>query len=212
MNTKVLLAKNDSIFAQGVSNLFKDNLEIELVGIASNETDTFRYCTELNPDVILLSIKLVNSAGIRKLINDHPDKRIIALAWSSEKSCVTEAMAAGAHGFINTAKASFDELLNGIRITSEGRSYICQDATLALATAFLNVRPAAISSQYHLCQREEQVLGLVAQGYSSKEIAKELFISPSTVEVHRRNLMRKVGLHKVADLTRYAIRNQLIYA
>ena len=99
-----------------------------------------------------------------------------------------------------------------IRAAAEGRFYLCQEASETVMTCMVTKKSEEIKITTRLCSREEQVLRLIADGYSSKEIAQQLGISPSTVEVHRRNIMRKVGLHKVAELTRYAIRSSLIAA
>jgi two-component system NarL family response regulator len=100
--------------------------------------------------------------------------------------------------------------MSAIRAAASGRAYLCQSAATEMMESVRKSRAGDITVRSHLGGREEQVLRLIADGYSSKEIARNLQIAPSTVEVHRRNIMRKVGLHKVADLTRYAIRNQMV--
>jgi two-component system NarL family response regulator len=103
-----------------------------------------------------------------------------------------------------------DELIAAIRAAAAGRVYLCQTAAGEMMASVRKFRAGDGLVRGALGGREEQVLRLVADGLSSKEIARNLQIAPSTVEVHRRNIMRKVGLHKVADLTRYAIRNQMV--
>jgi len=117
-------------------------------------------------------------------------------------------MQAGASSFVST-QSSMDELLQAIRAAASGRSYLCSSASSLMVDSLRRGRSTE-SPRGQLGEREEQVLCLIADGFSSKEIARNLQIAPSTVEVHRRNIMRKVGLHKVADLTRYAIRNQMV--
>jgi two-component system NarL family response regulator len=106
--------------------------------------------------------------------------------------------------------SSIDELMSAVRAAASGRVYLCQSAASEMMDCFRNIRSGDGPAKSLLGTREEQVLRLIADGYSSKEIARNLLIAPSTVEVHRRNIMRKIGLHKVADLTRYAIRNQMV--
>ena len=106
-----------------------------------------------------------------------------------------------------------DEIMHGIRATASGRVYLCQGAAASMLDSYRRTRSTGLRSRGprgQLGDRESQVLRLIADGYSSKEIARNLHIAPSTVEVHRRNIMRKLGLHKAADLTRFAIRHHMI--
>jgi two-component system NarL family response regulator len=102
------------------------------------------------------------------------------------------------------------DIAAAIRAAAAGRVYLCQSAATEMVACVRKSKAGDGTARKQLGGREEQVLRLIADGYSSKEIARNLLIAPSTVEVHRRNIMRKVGLHKVADLTRYAIRNLMV--
>jgi two-component system NarL family response regulator len=120
-----------------------------------------------------------------------------------------EILDTGAKAYVSTT-SSVDELMSAIRAAASGRVYLCQSAASEMVDCFRKVSSGDRPAKNLLGNREEQVLRQIADGYSSKEIARNLLIAPSTVEVHRRNIMRKIGLHKVADLTRYAIRHHMV--
>jgi two-component system NarL family response regulator len=134
---------------------------------------------------------------------------MVAFSGDTHRHSIIEVLDAGAKGYVSTT-SSIDELMSAIRSVASGRHYLCQTAASEMMASVRKMRAGDGSGKNHLGSREEQVLRLIADGFSSKEIARNLQIAPSTVEVHRRNIMRKVGLHKVADLTRYAIRNQMV--
>jgi two-component system NarL family response regulator len=135
--------------------------------------------------------------------------QMVAFSGDSDRHAIIEILDAGAKGYVATT-SSIDELIAAIRAAAAGRVYLCQTAAGEMMASVRKFRAGDGQVRGALGGREEQVLRLVADGLSSKEIARNLQIAPSTVEVHRRNIMRKVGLHKVADLTRYAIRNQMV--
>ena len=134
---------------------------------------------------------------------------MVAFSSDSNRHSIIDILDAGAKAYVSTT-SSIDELMSAVRAAASGRVYLCQSAASEMMDSFRRVRTSDGPAKNLLGTREEQVLRLIADGYSSKEIARKLLIAPSTVEVHRRNIMRKIGLHKVADLTRYAIRNQIV--
>ena len=146
---------------------------------------------------------------MHQIAHHQPTKNMVAFSGDDDRNSIIEILDAGAKGYVSTT-SSIDELMSAIRAAASGRGYLCQSAASEMMESVRKSRAGDITVRSHLGGREEQVLRLIADGYSSKEIARNLQIAPSTVEVHRRNIMRKVGLHKVADLTRYAIRNQMV--
>lgn len=214
MTIKLLIANKHKIVNQGICSMLSQQDEIHVVGVAEDQNSTIDLCQTLNPDVIVMSLGTQNLYGIelmRNISKNFPEKKIVVFSRSSERHTVIEMINAGARAYVTT-KSSFEEFMLAIRAAAEGRFYLCQEASETVMTCMVTKKSEEIKITTRLCSREEQVLRLIADGYSSKEIAQQLGISPSTVEVHRRNIMRKVGLHKVAELTRYAIRSSLIAA
>jgi two-component system NarL family response regulator len=166
----------------------------------------------LTPHVVLLGMHSNNQqelALMHTLAAYRSSPHMVAFSGDSDRHAIIEILDAGAKGYVATT-SSIDELIAAIRAAAAGRVYLCQTAAGEMMASVRKFRAGDGLARGALGGREEQVLRLVADGLSSKEIARNLQIAPSTVEVHRRNIMRKVGLHKVADLTRYAIRNQMV--
>jgi DNA-binding NarL/FixJ family response regulator len=212
MSIRVLLSSKHKVVSEGIAAVLRTHPDMQLVGISENTERTQTLCDELEPDVLLVGI---HSHGAQELDlmyrMSHRDlpQNIVAYSSESGRNSIIEILDAGAKGYVSTT-SSIDELMSAIRAAASGRGYLCQSAATEMMESVRKSRAGDITVRSHLGGREEQVLRLIADGYSSKEIARNLQIAPSTVEVHRRNIMRKVGLHKVADLTRYAIRNQMV--
>ena len=214
MSIRVLLSSKYTVVCEGIASVLYSQNDFELVGMTDNPLLTNGLCDTLTPDVVVIGMQ-AKDANDLSLVHDiarlQPEKKMVAFCCTdADRHSIIEILAAGAIGYVSTT-SSMDEMMQAIRAADVGRSYLCQSA----AEMMDSVRHPHLSdaaSKGHLGDREEQVLCLIADGLSSKEIARNLFIAPSTVEVHRRNIMRKIGLHKVADLTRYAIRNQMVAA
>jgi two-component system NarL family response regulator len=180
--------------------------------MAETDEKTQALCSEMTPHVVLLGMHSNNQqelALMHALAAHRSSPHMVAFSGDSDRHAIIEILDAGAKGYVATT-SSMDELIAAIRAAAAGRVYLCQTAAGEMMASVRKFRAGDGLARGALGGREEQVLRLVADGLSSKEIARNLQIAPSTVEVHRRNIMRKVGLHKVADLTRYAIRNQMV--
>ncbi len=211
MSTRVLLSCKHKVILDGIAAVLKTHSDIQLVGVADDDLETQALCVQAQPQVVVVGVDPRRSEDValtRWIAQRVPRPEIVAFSIECDRGAVVQMMQAGANSFVST-QSSMDELLQAIRAAGAGRSYVCPWAGAVMVDGLRhNSLPKAGVS--HLGEREEQVLCLIADGYSSKEIARNLYIAPSTVEVHRRNIMRKVGLHKVADLTRYAIRNRMV--
>ncbi len=211
MALRVLLYGKHKVIAEGVAAVLRTHADLALVGCADDETLLQTLNESVHPDVVVMGVdpRLGHDVALtRQLAQQQPKPCIVAFSTECDRGAVLQMMQAGATSFVST-QSSMDELLQAIRAAGAGRPYLCPAAG-AVMVDNLRKSGSAQSTSPHLGERESQVLCLIADGYSSKEIARNLSIAPSTVEVHRRNIMRKVGLHKVADLTRYAIRNHLV--
>jgi DNA-binding NarL/FixJ family response regulator len=213
MSIRVLLSHKHKAISEGIASVLKNDNDIELVGMANDEAETRRLCEEASPQVIVIGVNPQGKSDVvltRWLAQHCPSTYIVALTNDCDRSSIIQMLDAGATGYVATT-SSIEEIMQGIRSAANGRMYLCQGAATAMVDSYRRGKSiGGVAPRGQLGDRESQVLRLIADGYSSKEIARNLQIAPSTVEVHRRNIMRKIGLHKVADLTRYAIRNQMV--
>ncbi|MBV5333635.1 response regulator transcription factor, partial [bacterium] len=178
-----------------------------VVGEASDGETALAKLRELSPDLVLIDISMPGINGIEttlKIGREHPEIRVLALSTYVERRFVAHMLNAGAMGYISKT-ARIEELLLGIRTVMLGRRFLSSE----IAAMMANTTPDK-ASQARLGRREIAVLKLIAQGKSSSEIAKTLFIATGTVEAHRTNIMEKLDLHSIAELTHYAIREILI--
>lgn len=212
MTIRVLLSSKHKVISEGIAAVLRTHHDINLVGLADTDEKTRALCDEVVPDVVLIGMhaKGHQDLALMQQISVHsPVIHIVAFSGDPDRNSIIEILDAGAKAYVSTT-SSMDELMSAIRAAAAGRVYLCQTAATEMVESVRKSRAGDGVVRGQLGGREEQVLRLIADGYSSKEIARNLLIAPSTVEVHRRNIMRKVGLHKVADLTRYAIRNQMV--
>lgn len=211
MSVRVLLSCKHKVIAEGIAAVLKTHPDLDLVSVADTDEQTMKVLERTQPAVVVMGVDPHRSGDVsltRWVSQQIPRPEIVAFSTECDRGAVLQMMQAGAGSFVST-QSSMDELLQAIRAAASGRSYLCTSASGLMVDTLRRGRGGEAAGG-QLGEREEQVLCLIADGYSSKEIARNLQIAPSTVEVHRRNIMRKVGLHKVADLTRYAIRNQMV--
>jgi DNA-binding NarL/FixJ family response regulator len=211
MSIHVLLSCKHKVISEGIAAVLQTHPDIHLVGVSDDDSQTRNLCDLEQPNVLVVGVdpECTEDVALTRWASQRsPRPEVVAISTSCDRGSVMQMMNAGASSFVST-QSSMGELLRAIRAAGAGRSYLCPSAGEAMVDGLRKGRVASPGSG-QLGEREEQVLCLIADGYSSKEIARNLHIAPSTVEVHRRNIMRKVGLHKVADLTRYAIRNQMV--
>lgn len=212
MSIRVLLSSKHKVVSEGIAAVLRTTPDLQVVGIAETEEKTQALCRESAPHVVLIGMhgqNQQNLALIHTLAASRSSPHMVAFSGESDRYAIIEILDAGAKGYVATT-SSIEELIAAIRAAALGQVYLCQTATGEMMVSVRNFRVGDGFVRSTLGGREEQVLRLIADGFSSKEIARNLLIAPSTVDVHRRNIMRKVGLHKVADLTRYAVRNQMV--
>jgi DNA-binding NarL/FixJ family response regulator len=201
---KVLLVDDHSLVRRGFRRMLEDEADIVVVGEASNGDEAVRLARELAPQVIVMDCALPGTSGLaatRKILETAPPKAILMLSMHSEDTLVRQALDAGARGYI--LKNAVDlELATAIRRVAAGE--IVLDPQLAKPAALRGERNAGLTA------RELEILQLIVNGKSNKEIADDLKLSVNTVAVHRANIMETLGIHKTAELVVYAIRNGLV--
>jgi len=212
MNIRVLLADDHKIVREGLLHLLEKNAGIEVVAEADNGRSCVRLAVELQPDVIIMDLAMPELNGIeatRQIIAENGESRVIALSMHSDKRYVVEALSAGAKGYLLKDCAA-DELIGAIRSVAANGSYLSSKITGIIIKECIKRGPdqsPAVTAQ--LSSREREVLQLLAEGKNTKEIAFTLDISGKTVETHRKQIMKKLNLHSIAELTKYALREGL---
>ena len=200
----VLLVDDHSLVRRGFRRILEDAPDITVVGEAGDGEDAVRLAQELKPRLIVMDCALPGINGLvatRRILEKSPEIAVLMLSMHSEDTWVRQALDAGARGYI--LKSAVDmELVTAIRRVAEGETVL--DPQVA--------RPAALKGErdYGLTVRELEILQLIVDGKSNKEIAAQLDLSANTVAVHRANIMDALGIHKTAELVVYAIRNGLV--
>ncbi len=210
MTIRVLLVEDHRMVREALREVLTKVPDVEVVGEAGNAHDGLVQALDLAPDVIVLDIRLPDLNGIEvaaRLRDAGSTAKIVALSAFSDKRFVTEMVRSGASGYV-TKSAAGSELVRAIRAVAAGQGYFSPEIAGALV-AEVRQRPNA-GDALPLARREREVLRLIAEGIRSPEIATRLHITVATVEVHRRNIMRKLGLRTVAELTKHAIREGIV--
>jgi DNA-binding NarL/FixJ family response regulator len=203
---KVLLVDDHAVVREGIRHVLSGSGEFEVVGEAANATEAVALAQELAPDVIVLDITMPGASGLNSveaLRREAPASRILMLSVHDQTEYVLESVRAGAHGYLRKDTTPND-LRQAIRAVYQGESFYSPAAARRLTEA-LRDQPTEAPALAALTGREREVLLGVVRGQTNKQIAADLGISVRTIETHRDSLMRKLGIHTVAGLTRFAI-------
>ena len=208
---RVILADDQALFRDAVCGLIDRSHGFEVVAHASSGPEAERVIRSHDPDVVVLETSLPRLSGeevVRRAKRDGSSARFLFLSLRSSRTIVANAMRAGAEGFLCKDDSASD-LLAAMETIAGGGTYLSPTAATQLVEIALGAEPRGDEASL-LTRREQEVLQLIAEEMSSKEIAAELHISARTVESHRSNLMHKLGVHKVSGLVRYAIREGML--
>jgi DNA-binding NarL/FixJ family response regulator len=211
MTVRVLLADDHRLLRELLRDQLQKEPDIEVVGEASSGRELMEQVNARPPDLVVLDIGMANVNGIdamAELAARHPAVKVICLSGYSDRRYVRAMLKAGAAGYV-VKSAAGTELLRAIRAVAAGQSYLCPEAAAAVVRD-VRARGGASGGLGSLGKREMQVLQLLAEGNRSSSIAEKLSISVATVDTHRRNIMRKLDLHTVAELTKFAIREGIV--
>ena len=212
MSLRILLADDHEIVRSGLRALIEKQTDLKVVGEAANGREAVRLARDLTPTVVVMDVSMPDLSGVeatRRILKRSPKAKVIALSMHSDRRFVVEMLRAGAQGYL-LKDCAYDELVRAIRTVAGGRAYLSpRIAGVVLEDCVRSTAPEAAAPAPALTAREREVLQLVAEGLTTKEIANRLHISPKTAETHRQQLMNKLNIHSVADLTKFAVREGL---
>jgi two-component system NarL family response regulator len=211
MSIRVLLVDDHELMREGLRAILEREPDIEVIGEAQSGRDSVEQVRALAPDLVIMDVAMKDLNGIeatRQIRAASGGTKVVALSSYSDRRYVTAILAAGASAYVLKANA-YDNLRRAVRAAIEGKSYLCPEVAGVVIEVATASHPADSSVYVLLGPREREVLQLLAEGLTSPQIAKQLHVSTVTVDSHRRNLMAKLGIHSVAELTKYAIREGL---
>jgi DNA-binding NarL/FixJ family response regulator len=213
MAIKVVLAEDHSVVREGLRSMLEKSVDIRVIGEAADGVTAVKLAAKLQPDIMVMDIGMPKLNGIdatESIVSDHPHIGVIILSMHKEERFVSGAFLAGAKGYL-LKESLFDELMQAIQVVYSKRVYLSPEIAHVAVNAFkqrsceIAQRPASV-----LSSREREILQMLVEGNKVSEIGDQLFISPKTVESHRRNIYEKINVSKSVDLIRYALREGVV--
>ena len=212
MTIKVLIADDHQIVREGLRSMLEKEPGIKVVGEAEEGRTTLRLARELTPDVIIMDVAMPDLNGIeatRQIVAEFPAIKVIALSMHDDRRFVLHMIKAGAKGYL-LKDSAFKDLAKAIRVVVANKTYLSSEIADIVVKDYLATATSEESSAFYLLSpREREVLQLIAEGKTSNQVAENLHVSIKTVETHRAQLLRKLKVKSVAELTKYAIREGL---
>lgn len=212
MTVKVLVADDHKIVRDGLRTMLSKYPEIEVVAEAEDGRTTVELVNKLSPNIVIMDIAMPDLNGIeatRQIVAEKPDVKVIALSMHSDRRYISAMFKAGASGFLQK-HCAFEEMMSAIHAVNKNKTYLSPSISGTVIEDFIRHPEKSESSVFSiLSNREREVLQLLAEGRNTKEIAANLKVSIKTVEAHRVKIMSKLGIHSVAELTKYAVREGL---
>ena len=210
----IVLAEDHEVVRKGLKSLIEREIDLEVVGEAGNGDEAVKLTEDKRPDVVLMDITMPRLNGFeatRRIVDSCPDVKLLMLTAHDDEDYIIRSLKAGASGYL-VKKTAADELIKAIHTVNGGGAYLGSSITQTVVEKFKNQfgESNTTSLFQSLTGREKEILQLIAEGHSTKEIADLLNISRNTASTHRKNLMQKLNLHNVAQLTQYAIAKGLI--
>ncbi len=211
MAYSILIADDHDIIREGIKNILRKASEFEIVGEASDGEEVLEKVGELKPDILLLDITMPKKSGLEildQIQRISKKTKILIISVHKANAYVMRAIKSGVKGYLNKENAA-DDLLPALRKIAAGQVFLSAEVSSYLLEK-ASKGPEEIAKEKILSEREEEVMRLVAEGKTAKEISDVLFISVRTVENYKNNILRKLGLHKTSDLIKYAIKNKIV--
>ncbi len=211
---RILLADDHSIVRRGLQYLLERSPDLEVVGEAADGREAVKLATELSPDVVVMDIAMPQLNGIEataQIVKRSPKTGVVILSMYSDEEYILRALTAGAKGYLLKDSAESD-LLRAVEAVAQGKTFFSPAIAQALLEDYVRMlQQRGLKDSYDLLtDREKEILQLLAEGKSNKEVAALLNLSVYTVETHRANLMQKLNLHNTAELVLYAVRKKIV--
>lgn len=210
---RILLADDHTIFREGLRLLLSQEKGLEVVAEARDGGEAVRLAKELGPDVVVMDIGMPDLNGIdatRAILEALPCVRVVGLSVHNDRRFVMGMLSAGARGYL-LKNCAGEELVLAVRDVMNGKTYVAREVSSVVVDDYVRqVQGRLETSLLALTDREREVLRLLALGQHTKQIAMSLGLSDKTVETHRQHIMEKLGLHSIADLTRFAVREGIV--
>ncbi|MBN1270219.1 MAG: response regulator transcription factor [Kiritimatiellae bacterium] len=213
MTIRLLIADDHKLMRDGLRAMIEKEPDMEVVGEAEDGQTTVRLAKQANPHLIVMDVSMPDLNGIdatRKILAANPNVKVVALSGHANQHFVRDMLASGASAYI-LKHTAYDELLRAIRTVMKGKKYLSPEVARGVMDAYVELSKPSGGKQAFvvLTEREREVLQMTAEGKSTKEVSSDLGVSIKTIETHRHNIMEKLDLHSVAELTKYAIREGL---
>jgi len=208
----ILLCDDHTLFREGIKAIFKDHASIEIVGEAANGRDAVSRARRLHPDVVLMDIAMPDLTGFdatRRILEAAPKTKVLILTMYEEEEVITRCLNAGAAGYV-LKDAPRSDLIHAIDVVQRGGQYLSSRALKKVVRQHVESSRSNATGYERLSDREREVLKLLADGLSPKDIAGRLVLSVKTVDSHKTNMMRKLDLHDRSEVIKYAIQQNLI--
>jgi DNA-binding NarL/FixJ family response regulator len=212
MKSRLILVDDHNLFREGLKSLLKDDRRITIVGEARNGREAVKLCTEEKPDLVIIDIAMPELNGIeatRQILAKTPETKVIALSMHSSRRFILDMLKAGASGYL-LKDCAMEELDMAITAVRDNKMYLSPSIAGTVIKGMVNGEEIHADEVNKLTPRENEVLQLLTEGKSSRETADRLTVSVKTIQTHRRNIMDKLGLHHITDLTKYAIQQGII--
>lgn len=209
-NIRIIIADDHNIMREGLKSLIQQEEGIEVVGEADNGTQVVELAAKVRPHVVVMDVAMPDLNGIeatRKIVANNPQTKVVALSGHASKAFVREMLTAGASAYV-VKKRAYEDLIRAIREVMKGKKYLSPEIAGGVVDDYIELSASSCTNSAFiiLTDREREVLQQIAEGKTTKEMAYALGVSIKTVETHRRNIMEKLDLHSIAELTKYAIR------
>lgn len=209
---RVLIADDHTIVRSGVRLLLEAETDIEVIGEALDGKEAIALVEQLHPNVVLMDIAMPGVDGLeatKKILSQWPETKILVLTMHRSDEYFFEMIKAGASGYVLKG-ADTNELIHALRVVAKGEVFLYPSMASKLVKGYLDSLEGNNNALSNLSRREQEILRLLADGYTNKEIAEKLVVSPSTVHTHRSNLMNKLNLNSRRDLIQYTRRKGII--
>lgn len=205
---KIILADDHKLLRDGLKNIIEQRSNMHVIGEASDGREAVKKCLKLLPDIIIIDVAMPDLNGIeaaKQIHINNPEIKIIGVSMHSSKEFIQGMFKSGALGYL-LKDGDAEELITAITTVMQNKKYLAKNLNQELLTL---LKRGESLEETPLTSREKEVLQLIAEGNSSKKIGDILFLSSKTIDVHRNNIMKKIDLHTIPELTKYAIQKGL---